>query len=290
MKPFKCQICDRDRKNKDEICLVQKGSDDLPLMCVGPWAKNKHYYLNTYLNTVVVAMKDSWSSNLTYIDLFAGPGKSMVYTTGEEIDGSPIIAQKSRIPFKKYILVDKSEDNIHTLKLRCKNNNFGRTDFICGDCNKNIEKIDPCGLSIAFIDPFGLHFDFVSLEKLTFKRKMDLFINFPIGAIKRNLYKFLQKKDTMLDRFLGDDEWRKSYSIGRSQTTDFFINYYKKKMGELGYIYDITKALSPDIPIKNKATRTTMYYLIYFSKHPRGIDLFNKATKFSPSGQPKLFP
>ena len=54
------------------ISLVSK-IDGLAIRESGPWVKKKHYYLSEYAKILTIGMGKKWS-NLTYIDLFAGPG------------------------------------------------------------------------------------------------------------------------------------------------------------------------------------------------------------------------
>lgn len=279
------------------ICLVKKASDGLPLMCVGKWAKDKHYYLKRYLNLFITAMKEKWGGNLNYIDLFSGPGKCMVRDTEEEIDGSPLIALNSSYPFAKYIFVDIMKDNINALKTRCKKHpNFGRAEFKKGDCNKIMGEvvglITRGSLSVAFIDPSGLDFSFSSLEELTRDHKVDLIINFPMGtAIKRNIDKFLTEKLSPLDEFLGDKDWRE-ICIKLKGTSDrflFILEYYKAKLRDLGYVIKQESVIFPDeITIKTKIKRIPLYYLLFASKHPLGSTFWRKIAEYGPSGQKRL--
>ena len=51
------------------------GSDAKLVLKVGPWAKRKLHYINRYCEIFNAGMKNKWSIR-TYIDLFAGPGRS----------------------------------------------------------------------------------------------------------------------------------------------------------------------------------------------------------------------
>lgn len=280
-----CKLCDYKKHNKRAgICLIKKGTDNLPVMCVGSWAKDKHYYFDRYIDLFVRAMSKRWEGNINYIDLFSGPGKCIIRQTGEEVDGSPLIALKYK--FAKYIFVDKSQESIKALKNRCKSRaNFGEITFIQNDCNKAVIKIKKLisknSLNIAFIDPFGLNFKFESYGKLTEDRRIDLIINFPLGtAIKRNMNKSSYDK-AQLDNFLGGKDWKKP---NIHNPTTHFINYFKEKLKEIGYQYT-----GGDIPIKTKKKQVILYYLLFASKNPRGADFWEKIKKYNPYGQQVLF-
>lgn len=46
--------------------MVKKGSDGLPMMCVGNWVKSKHHYIEKYLDLFVRAMTKKWSDWVDY--------------------------------------------------------------------------------------------------------------------------------------------------------------------------------------------------------------------------------
>ncbi|MFZ5800074.1 MAG: hypothetical protein ACOY3D_01685 [Candidatus Omnitrophota bacterium] len=76
--------------------------DGLIVRPSGIWIQQKYYYLKRYLDIFSKGMKNKWQGNLTYIDLFAGPGRCLVESLNQEEDGSPLIALQ--YDFKKYLL------------------------------------------------------------------------------------------------------------------------------------------------------------------------------------------
>src|SRR5713226_5274917 len=94
------------------------GSDGLTVRDSGVWAKEKLYYLERYLDIFSVGMSKKWPGKLYYVDLFAGPGKCLIRETGEEIDGSPLIALKFN--FAKYFFFEANKQNYRALVSRVK--------------------------------------------------------------------------------------------------------------------------------------------------------------------------
>lgn len=284
-----------------KIGNIEKASDNLPALLVREWAEEKHFYLSKYLKIVTSGMGKKWES-LTYIDLFSGPGKSIIKSDKKrnEIDGSPLIAIKLKHPFSKYIFVEKEPQLINALKERCRKSSlFNRMEFIEGDCNNKItevvNQIPERSLGIAFIDPYGLEFSFSSLEKLVNNRKMDLVINFHMGmAIKRNVDKFIKKRWSRLDEFLGDDKWREEYKKRRLKNdrwiSKFFLDYYQKKLLKLEYCFDKEKHrfLQGGVLIKNR-NQVPLYYLFFATKHPAGLYFWKEAIKYNFNGQKRMF-
>jgi len=292
-----CEGCDYGKKVKEGICTIQKGSDGLPVRCVGSWSKDKYFYLKRYLEVFTTSMKDKW--NLCYVDLFAGCGKCRIRETGEEIDGSALISLSIKYPFKKYIFVELEQNTIDILHSRIKTSpHRDRVSIIQGDCNKKIEEIIneiPKGsLCLAVIDPTGLHIKFDTLKELTKDRRIDLLITFPEGMdIKRNLSKYMRQSQSILDDFMGDKNWRQLFpqdikslsELTSSNIEHSLIGYYRKKLNSLGY----KEIKSGDkILIRSSQKNLPLYYLLFASKHPLGHKFWEKISNISPTGQMKL--
>jgi three-Cys-motif partner protein len=67
----------------DQGLLVEK---------VGPWAVDKLKIVTDYIQASGAARRGYLGSGAAYIDVFCGPGRSIIRTTGKFINGSPIAA------------------------------------------------------------------------------------------------------------------------------------------------------------------------------------------------------
>lgn len=286
-----CASCDNKKNKKDGICIKHSGSDGLPIMCTGKWSEEKHFYIDNFLNLFFRAMYKKWAGNLCYVDLFCGPGRCRTKKTGNEFDGSPLIALKYQ--FSKYIFVDKNEENINTLNSRTVNRaGSEKIVFIRGDCNDKIDEIrhelPKNSLSVVLVDPFKINFNFDSFIKLTNDRRMDLIIVFPLGmTIKRIMNKSKNEK-AMIDNFLGGSDWQ-SFSktkpgslIGREIT-----DYFKNNLANLGYRIP-KEFIFDEITVKN-TKNAPLYKLLFASKDPLGNSFWNKIIQSRPNGQLSLF-
>jgi len=279
-----CEGCDYRKNSSEGLCLRKKSSDGLIIRCVGVWSEAKHYYLKRYLGTFTKAMRKKWK-NICFIDLFAGPGKCRVRNTGQEIEGSPLIALNIRYPFSKYFFVDLSEEAIEGLTLRLQNHqHYNAVTIKQGDANEQVQciinNIPEKSLSIAFIDPTGLHFKFPSLKKLT-TRRIDLIYTFPTGmALSRNIAKFLKSTHCVLDDVIGDKEWRQ-YKTERG-----IIKYFKGRLQSLGYV---AVKSGDEIPIRSADKKLPLYSLLFASKHKLGHKFWNEIGKINHRGQRRLF-
>jgi three-Cys-motif partner protein len=262
------------------------GSDGYQDLMIGPWAKEKLFYIQNYCDIFNTGMRGKWAAR-TYIDLFAGSGRCVVEGTQEEIDGSPLIALHCKVPFTHYFFNDSNEGAIESLKSRVMLFDSNNINFFTRDCNEVIEelrsKLPDSSLDFCFIDPLNWEIKFDSIRKLTKNRSMDLAITFHVGAIKRVMH---DPPDELND-FFGDklwyDECRSGKSGSRGGVGRAILDAYEKRLRGLGYIH-----LQDYLPVRNTKS-VVMYYLISAFKHPRGKDFWDKISQRMSTGQRRLF-
>lgn len=265
------------------------GSDGLIARESGAWAMEKLYYLERYLDIFSVGMKNKWT--LYYLDLFAGPGKCRIRDTGEEIDGSPLIALK--LNFAKYFFIEADEQRHRALTQRVNDRapeKVKDVEIVRGDCNEEIRKLNlpASGLGLAFIDPTGVsNIAFETIRAFAQSRKIDLIINFPEGmGIRMNLHQYTDNERNALNRFMGSARWQQRQ---REAPTSFdemckgIADEYLENLKGLGYL-----AVDRDwIPVKTDKN-ALLYYLLFASKDARGVDFWHKITTIDPHGQRHL--
>ena len=241
--------------------------DDLIVRPSGHWIKQKHFYLRRYIDIFTRGMKNKWRGNLTFVDLFAGPGRCLIEKTNEDVEGSPLISLQ--YGFRKYIFIEEKQELLKALEQRCKKSpNFSKIIFLQGDCNARIEKIiqkiDSSSLNLVFADPTGLDLHFDTVKELISSRKVDLLLNIQFGMdVVRNFSLYKQKGDnSKLGLFLGREvDWSKL-----SKPRDV-IRLYKHLFHNI-----LQKAVA-------------MYFLLFASGNPKGLDFWRKITARSYSGQ-----
>lgn len=244
----------------------------------GVWIKQKYYYLRRYLDIFSKGMKNKWT--LTYIDLFAGPGRCLIESNGSEQEGSPLIALQ--YDFNKYVFVEESTELIDALQKRCKDSpKLNSIKFLSGDCNNIVDQIssevDSTGLNLIFIDPTGIDIHYDTIEKISKGKRADLLINVQMGIdITRNFKTYKEWGDnSKLGLFIG-----RNIAWDKIESPRDAIKLYKERIKKLGYGTVEFK----DITIKN-TKNAPMYFLLFASKHPRGLEFWKKITKKEPSGQ-----
>jgi len=239
--------------------------DGLVARSVGHWVVRKTHFVDRYVAIFTNAMRKKWKYR-TYVELFAGPGRSFDRTTQEFSDGSALRALKAN--FTDYVLVDIDKRATDALGKRIKLAGKGKTvHIITKDCNRAVDDVlagIPRGaLALTFIDPTNWQVTFDTVSNLTKGRPMDLIITFHYGSMKRAE----QQNPASLTRFFGTKRWRD----GRGAA--YWYQLYNQQLEPLGYLKDChlqseTVRNSRNVP---------MYGLVLFTKDQLGLDFWNKA-------------
>jgi hypothetical protein len=106
---------------------------------------------------------------------------------------------------------------------------------------------------------------------------MDLIIHFPIGAMKRNFENYRS-----FERFLGlpTKEWK--VDIVHGDDIGQLIPVLRSQLLRVGYGDHEIAVKSPRVLNRSN---TTLYHLVYASKHTKGEQIWNSITKNEPNGQ-----
>jgi len=293
----RCRGCDdREANTTDHCCDLRLDGDELPAGCVGPWSRDKLFYLSRYCSIFTSGMKNKWR-NRVFIDLFCGPGRCRVRPQGDLEDGSPLIALREA--FTHYYFVDISSHCIDALEKRASGMEAvpGKDmKIVCGDANeciddlvRQIDDLGPETIGFAFIDPPGIQVHFETLRRLSTSTRMDLLVNFPLGMnIKRQL-KYQLKKDpeseVEFDRYFGTNQWRdlcEKDPGGTRRIGQSLLRLYEEQLGSLEHVY-----VGDEQAVKNRGV--SLYILVFASKSPRGREFWEKVTRVDPSGRRRLF-
>jgi three-Cys-motif partner protein len=261
-------------------------SDGLPARQTGPWVHDKKFYLERYLSIFSRGVGRKWNGKLSYIDLFSGPGRSIIRGTGEEVDGSPFVALNCELAH--YVFVD-APDVLTTLRKRIEGHSkAGKISLIEGDCNEVIDAVrnasPPDHLTLAFIDPTGLQIKFNTIQRLVQDRKIDLLMTIQFGmGIRLNLRHYSESEGDALTGFLGNASWRGDVEGGGtpSQVGRRIVDRYLRQLRELRY----ESVQNREIEVRSDQNNLLLYYIVLASRHPRGNDFWRKITEIQPSGQ-----
>ncbi len=244
------------------------------------------------------AMGTKWRSRI-YVDLLAGPGRCVSNETGEEFDGSPILALTLEKPFSDLVFVEGAADLASALRNRVQLHRSPRDELVLnGDANSPtvISAVrQRCGrrsLVLTFVDFLGLEVTFKTLAQLTAGLHMDLLLTFQVNDLTRNVPLVLAGKQTpeRLDAFFGTPGWRDVVTRFDSAATrapdlaSALTDYYCDRLGTMGYGY-----VAQLHRLMRNRTSAPLYRLILASRHHRAPDLFRKISRIEHSGQRGLF-
>jgi len=186
--------------------------DGLIVSEVGSWASEKHARVQAYIKIASATRAKyvpppAWRAGASYIELFSGPGRSLIRGTKRIIDGSPLVAynaaQLSGAPFTAIHLNDFDAAKSAAVEQRIRA--LGGAPVCYSDTadvavEKIVAAVNPKGLHFAFLDPYnleGLSFDII--RKLS-KLKVDLLIHVSVHDLQRNLDDYSRPGD-VLDTF-----------------------------------------------------------------------------------------
>lgn len=262
---------------------------------IGYWSEIKLDIVKDYASAYsrILAAQREPALHQVYIDAFAGAGVHISKAIGEYIPGSPINALLVRPAFREYHLIDIDRQKVALLRDRAKQ----RKDVHIheGDCNRILlETVFPnvrweqFRRGLCLLDPYGLQLNWKVIETAGKMRTIDMFLNFPVADINRNvLWRHPEGVDAAdlkrMNEFWGDDSWRQ---IAYTTTRDLF-GHLDKEENEVvaeGFRQRLLrvagfKHVPEPLPMRN-TKGATVYYLFFASHKPTAenivIDIFNR--------------
>jgi three-Cys-motif partner protein len=186
---------------------------------IGFWSEIKLEIIKKYANAYTSIMaKQTWCRGYVYIDAFAGAGKHISKRTGKMIPGSPLNALEVEPPFTEYHFIDLVEERADVFRQISKEN--PNVHAYHGDCNEILlTKIFPAltydsfKRALCILDPYGLHLKWETIKTAAELKTIDIFINFPIMDINRNilfgdLSNATREDIERMNTFWGDQSWK----------------------------------------------------------------------------------
>lgn len=266
---------------------------------IGYWSEIKLDIIKEYAVAYsrILSSRSSPSFHHLYIDAFAGAGKHKSKTTGEFVLGSPANALLVRPPFREYHFIDLDEQKIESLEQLAGT----REDIYIhhGDCNRiMLDKVLPRAKyesyrrALCILDPYGLHLDWKVISTVGRMQSVDIFLNFPVADMNRNvLWRRPEGVSThqinRMNRFWGDDSWRKEAYVPSSQFP-LFGEIQEEKVPNEAVAEAFRRRLKESAGFQNvpepiamrNSQNAVVYYLFFASHKPLAEDIvqdiFNK--------------
>ena len=260
------------------------GSDGLPVLVQGAWSEDKLYFVKYFSSLFNGGMKNLWPKR-AYVDLFAGPGICKDRERQTEFDGSALAALQGEKPFTHLYLNDLNTRFVDALVARQERLvPHANVEYLNLDCNEAARqiavKIPQDALTLAFIDPWNYEIRFDGLSHLGARKATDLIVTFHTTAIKRNAHQDL----AAVDAFLDDRHWRSRYFAAQHNPsvppTMVLIDTFRDSLrAKLGY-----SQFGEPKCIRN-SIGSPIFYLLFASKHPKGLNFWEKSSARLRSGQ-----
>lgn len=228
-----------------------------------------------------------------YVDAFAGPGVHLSKTTGDIVEGSPLIALRTMPPFSEYHFIDADPARANQLRQLA----GSRPDVhIYGEDSNNvlIEKVFPkiqfadYQRGLCLLDPYNIDLKWEVIEAAGRSGAIEVFLNFMImdinrNALRRNRDSAVQSKVEQLTRLWGDESWidaaysseGKLFDDPEKVSNAKFEAAWRNRLKEKGGF----RYVSEPMPMRTR-TNSVIYYLYFASQKPvaAGIvdDIFRK--------------
>lgn len=255
---------------------------------IGNWSEIKLDIIKDYAAaySAILAAQENPSFYHVYIDAFAGAGVHVSKKTGDFVVGSPVNALHVNPPFREYHLIDLDSKKVASLKRII--GDRADVNVHKGDCNKILlDDVFPRVLfknyrrGLCLLDPYGLHLKWEVMQKAGEMKSIDMFLNFPVADINRNvLWRNPDAVDAedveRMNAFWGDESWRQiAYSTDRNlfgypekEDNETVAEGFRKRLQEVAGF----KHVPSPLPMRN-SKGAIIYYLFLASQKPVAQDI-----------------
>ena len=256
---------------------------------IGRWSEVKLEIIQKYAHAYSTILSKQGNFHHIYIDAFAGAGVHVSKLTKEFIQGSPLNALNITPPFREHHLIDLDELKVESLKELTKD--FKNVYIYNEDCNKVLhDRILPqityksFKRALCILDPYGLTLDWKVVELAGKLGTVDIFINFPVADINRNVLRRDRSKvaEADIDRmnmFWGDKSWETS---AYSNAGCLFEEYKEKQDNQtvvdayIDRLKNVAGFKNVPAPLAMKNSKgAIVYYLIFASQKPVANHIVN---------------
>lgn len=256
--------------------------DGLRRELVGSWAQEKHQRLRHYID-ISHAARRKFDGNSTFIDLYCGPGRARVKTSGNIISGSAVAAATEAArhsKFGKIYIADLDAKNVEHCEKRLAQDHIQPIFTHVGAAEataKLIRKqLSPSALHLAFLDPYNIQaLPFSVIQTLAELPRMDLLIHVSTMDLQRNVRAFMV--NGKLENFAPG--WRDYVDPAARNDVALLsvFHHWCNLIRDLGY-QDVGELVERVSGVKNQP----LYWLVLASKNKLGKEFWAKVSNVSP--------
>ena len=262
---------------------------------IGYWSEVKLDIIREYASAYshILSAQDNPRLRHVYIDGFSGAGFHLSRESGELVWGSPLSVLLVVPPFAEYHLIDLDQGNTEVLEMQVRSRSIGHYHpenvFIYnGDCNKVLlidvfprVRFEDYARALCLLDPYGLHLDWQVICTAGQMRSIEVFLNFPIMDINRNVLRRNPEKATSaqverLTRYWGDESWREAayrsegnlFGFDEKVSNEAFAAAFRERLRSVaGFSY-----VPAPMPMRN-SKGAVVYYLYFASQNRAGAKI-----------------
>jgi three-Cys-motif partner protein len=257
---------------------------------IGRWSEIKLDIIKQYAKQYSTILARQPRLSHIYIDAFAGAGMHISKNTRQLVAGSPLNALMIEPPFREYHLIDLDMAKVVTLQQLIDGQPGIPKSHIwmyLGDCNPILlheifpkVRYEDYRRALCLLDPYGLHLNWEVIYQAGQMRTVDMFLNFPIMDMNRNVIwenpDYVDETDIMrMTAFWGDASWRTAaYQPRRNllgQQTDRKMNNEVVAAAFRDRLRNVAgfPCVSEPLPMRN-SKGATVYYLFFASQSVTG--------------------
>jgi len=269
-----------------------EGDDGLLAEEVGPWAKEKHDLLCRYIDMAKSARGKylpPQKGGAAFVDLFCGPGRCRVKTTGEWIDGGAVAAWKKSVeggkPFTRMIVADADQERLDAMVTRLERLGAPVVSR-CGPASETaffaLQRTPAHGLNFAYLDPYNLEsLNFKIFETLSRVKRLDVLVHLSKMDLQRNLDSNIAATESAFDAFAPG--WRAVINVEQAQggIRTEIVEHWRDLVAKTGI-----KA-SEDVRLLKGSRGQHLYWLLLLASHELAHKFWKTAS--NPEKQQSLF-
>jgi three-Cys-motif partner protein len=263
---------------------------------IGIWSEVKlaiiREYASAYGRIMEATRRDRVPSlRWLYIDAYAGPGYHLSETSGELVEGSPLIALNTEPPFHEYHFIDSEKARSEQLRRLA----GPRADVFTyrEDCNKVLlgsvfprAEYSNYKRALCLLDPYNIDLTWEVIETAGRSNSIEIFMNFMIMDINRNALrkdpdKLIPSKVAQMTRLWGDESWKNAgydqiptlfeQLVPQKVTNERFAEAFRLRLEKKAGFKYVPKPM----PMKITNSNTVIYYLYFASQKEAGMDIVN---------------
>lgn len=263
---------------------------------IGIWSEVKlaiiREYASAYARIMEATRRDRVPSlRWLYIDAYAGPGYHLSETSGELVEGSPLIALNTEPPFHEYHFIDSEKARSEQLRKLAGQ----RSDVFTysEDCNKVLlgsvfprAQYRKYERALCLLDPYNIDLTWEVIEAAGKSNSIEIFMNFMIMDINRNALrkdpdKSIPSKVAQMTRLWGDESWKEAgydripnlfeQRVPQKVTNERFAEAFRQRLEKKAGF----KFVPTPMPMKITNSNTVIYYLYFASQKEAGMDIVN---------------